>query len=115
MLKRVLEEFLAIDGVTSASLIGRDGFVIEIVSSHPVDTDALGALGSSAMRFFDRGGLSLDMGRVRQLALEYNNGAIVMTAITADEFLAVTTDSQAAMGRVSYALAKTSSRVAAVI
>jgi predicted regulator of Ras-like GTPase activity (Roadblock/LC7/MglB family) len=29
MLKRVLEEFLQIEGVTSAALIGHDGFLIE--------------------------------------------------------------------------------------
>lgn len=115
MLKQILEEFLSIDGVIAGALIGRDGFVIDIAEKQPIDSDALGALGSSSMRFFDLGGYSMEMGPVRQLAMEYRGGAIIFTPITADEFLAVITDSRAAMGRVSYALEKTRDRVAAVM
>jgi uncharacterized protein len=115
MLKSILGEFLTIDGVTTAALVGRDGFVIEIVSQQPVDIEALGALGSGLMQFFDRGGYSLEMGPLRQLAIEFGEGAIILTALTSDEFLAVITDSRAAVGRVSYALEKTSARVAAAI
>ena len=105
----------AVLGVNVAALIGRDGFVIEIVGTQSIDIDGLGALGSSQMAFFEKGGYSMDMGRLRQLAIEYGDGAIIFTAITSDEFLVVITDSRAAMGRISYVLAKTSERVAAVI
>jgi predicted regulator of Ras-like GTPase activity (Roadblock/LC7/MglB family) len=44
MLKQILNEFLSINGVATAAVIGRDGFVIEIVQVDPIDTDALGVL-----------------------------------------------------------------------
>jgi uncharacterized protein len=115
MLKRILEEFLSIDGVSTAALVGRDGFVIEIAGTQPVDVDALGALGSSSMRFFDSGMYAPGMGLFRQLAIEYSRGVMIFTPVTRDEFLAIITESQAAVGRVKYVLEKSSQRVAAAM
>ena len=44
MLKQILGEFLKIDGVSAAVVVGRDGFVIESAASGKMDIDALGAM-----------------------------------------------------------------------
>jgi predicted regulator of Ras-like GTPase activity (Roadblock/LC7/MglB family) len=115
MLKQILEEFLSIDGVTTAALVGRDGFVIEIAETDPTDSDALGVLCSDSMRFFGRNGASMKMGTLRQIVLEYRNGVLIITPVTPDEFLVILTDTTTVLGRLTYTLAKTSSRVLAVI
>ena len=115
MLKQILEEFLQIEGVNTAALIARDGFLIEYVGSEPADKDALAALGSCAMAFFSRAGIALEMGRVRQSVLEHGDGTIIFTRINDDEMLAVMTGAESNSGRLAYILPKITTRVAAVI
>jgi predicted regulator of Ras-like GTPase activity (Roadblock/LC7/MglB family) len=115
MLKCVLEEFLQIEGVTTAALIATDGFLIDYVGSEPTDKDALAALGSCAMQFFSRTGIALEMGRVRQSVLEYEDGTIILTQISDEELLAVITGIESTLGRLAYILPKITTRVAALI
>jgi uncharacterized protein len=115
MLRQILNEFLSIEGVTTAALIGHDGFVIEVMQTEPADPDTLGALCSSSMRFFEREGGVLCMGKPRQIALEYQAGTLILTPITDEEFLAVLTNTAAGLGRLSYTLPKIRSRIQAVI
>jgi len=115
MLKSILEEFLSLEGVAAAALVGRDGFVIEIATANSVDTDALGALTSSAMRFYDASGDSMGMGPLKQLVMEYNDGALILTPVTASEFLALLSETRSATGRLTYEVARASERVAAAL
>jgi uncharacterized protein len=115
MLKQILSEFLSIDGVTMAAVIGRDGFVIEIVQIDPVDTDALGVVCSGQMKFFERGGRVLKKGRPRQVVQEYQNGTLLLTQVTREEFLVILTKIPGGLGHLTYTLPKICSRIAAVI
>lgn len=115
MISRLLNEFLQIEGVTTAALIGQDGFLIESAGSGPVDKDALAALGSCAMTFFSRAGKILDRGGARQFVSEHENGSIIFTPVSDDVLLAVITETQSGAGRLAYILPKITPRVAAVI
>ena len=115
MLKRVLEEFLQIEWVTTAALVSSDGSLIESAGSVPVDRDALAALGSCAMQFFSRAGIALDRGPARQFVLEHGNGSIIFMRIGDDELLAVITGIRSSPGRLAYILPKITTRVSAVI
>ncbi len=116
MLKKILFEFLTMEGVTTAALVGRDGFVIEIVEkTRPSDLDALGALCSGSIRFFEQNGAATMMGSLQQILLEYRDGALILTPVSGEEFLAIITNTTAGLGHLTYTLARTSSRVAAVI
>lgn len=115
MLKEILKEFLLIDGVTSAALIARDGFLIESVQNELHDTEALAALGSCALKFFSRIGTSIARGPVQQIVFEYRTGAIIITRVSDDELIAIITDTKSPLGRLAYMLPKISSRMAAVI
>jgi predicted regulator of Ras-like GTPase activity (Roadblock/LC7/MglB family) len=111
MLRRILEEFLSLDTISSAAIVGRDGFVVEIASSQPTDLDALGAFSSSAMRFYEKGGESMDMGPPTQLYLEYMGGALHITPVTRDEFLVIQTCEKVITGELTSILEKTGARV----
>jgi len=115
MLKKILEQYLSMAGVSAAALVGNDGFVVEIASTRPVDLDALGALTSSAMRFFKNGGISMKMGPQKLLVFEYGGGAIILTPVSPEEFLAVMSETPAITGKLSYAVAQAGERVAAVL
>jgi hypothetical protein len=116
VLKKILEEFLSFDGVVIAALVGRDGFVIEIVQAcGKTEIGAIGALCLIPLRFFAQGRESVDMGSLRQIVLEYRNGAIIIVPVTSEEFLTIITDTTEGLGSLAHMIAKTSSRVAAII
>ena len=115
MLKEILKEFLLIEGVTSAALIARDGFLIESIQNETADSEALAALGSCALRFFTGIGTSMQMGHAQQIVFEYRAGAIILTRVSDDELLAIITDKRSTLGHLAYMLPKISTRVAAVI
>ena len=116
MLKQILEEFLNIEGVSAAALVGRDGFVIEMArATKDPDMDAFGAASSSLLRSFDRGGQSLQMGPSRSMVAEYQNGILVITPVTPEEFLAILADRASAVGSLTYSVVRNGGRIAAAM
>jgi len=115
MLKQILSEFLSVNGVAAAALIGRDGFVIEIVQADPLDIDALGVLCCGQMKFFERNGRELRMGLPRQIVQEYRDGTLLIFPVTWDEFLVVLTSTNSGLGQLASSLPRISERIAAVI
>ena len=115
MLKQILSEFLKFSGVTTAALVGRDGFVIDMTANALLDRDALGALGSSSINLFEKSGAVMESGRLRQMMLEYQNGAIILTPVSKEEFLMIVTDTTNDLGRMADQIAHTRLRVAAAI
>jgi predicted regulator of Ras-like GTPase activity (Roadblock/LC7/MglB family) len=115
LLKLILSEFLNTSGVTTAALVGRDGFVIDVATTASLDRDALGALGSSSINFFENGGTLMESSRLRQMTLEYLNGAIILTPVSREEFLMILTDTTVGIGSLAHRIANTSLRVAAAM
>lgn len=115
MLKQILSEFLLFNGVTAAAVIGRDGFVIDVAQTVHLDPDALGALGSHSVTFFEKNGALLEAGNLRQMMFEYRNGAIILTPLTRDEFLMVLTDTTTGLAHVTFQIARSGPRIAAAM
>jgi uncharacterized protein len=115
MLKKVLTEFLSIERVTMAALVGNDGFVIEIADSGETDIDAIGALCSCAVKCFMKDGEDLRMGSPRQIVMEYRDGFLLLVPLTSEEFIAVITDSAEHLGQLRYNIERSNARVAALI
>ncbi len=115
MLQKILSEFLQIEGVTTAALVGSDGFVIEYTRNDTFDIDALAALASDAVRFFSRAGPATGMGAPRQIVLEQKDGAIIICPLTDDELLVVVANTRLMLGRLTHELPKIRMRVAAAI
>lgn len=116
MLKQILGEFLSVEGVSAAALVGRDGFVIEMArKGNEPDIDAFGAASSHLVRFFDHEGSALRMGPSRTLLAEYGNGMLMIQSLTPDEFLAILADNALTVGNLTYSLSRNGARIAAAM
>ncbi len=115
MLRRVLEEFLQIGGVTSSALISHDGFLIESAGPLPCDRDELAVLASCAMDFFSRAGTGLGRGSARQFVLEHDEGSVIVIRVSGEELLVIIAGVHSRTGSLAYIIPKITTRVAAVI
>ncbi|MDD1712183.1 MAG: roadblock/LC7 domain-containing protein [Methanoregulaceae archaeon] len=115
MLKQVLGEFLKIEGVSAAVVVGRDGFVIESAVSGKMDIDALGAMASTGMGTSEAMGKELGKGEISQMLVELEKGPIIMSPLSPDEIIAIVADSIANVGRVRYELKKNKERLIAAL
>lgn len=115
MLKQILSEFLKLDGVSAAVVVGRDGFVIESAISGKVDIEALGAMASTGVGTSEAMGAELGKGTLTQLLVELENGPIILSPLSADELIAIVADHGANVGRVRYELKKNRERIIAAL
>jgi len=115
MLKPLLEEFLKVEGISAAVVVGRDGFVIESAVSGNVDVEALGAMASTGLGTSEAMGNSLGKGELSQMLVECQNGPILLSPLSADELIALVADTTANVGRIRYELKKNKERIVAAL
>jgi len=105
MLNDILKEFLNIDGVKAAAIVGKDGFVIANTDSDNFNVDALGAMVATTVRTSETLGHEFNLGNLEQYLTEFADGKVVMAKVM-DDILAIVTDSSAIIGSVRYAIKK---------
>ncbi|HPC54720.1 MAG TPA: roadblock/LC7 domain-containing protein [Methanolinea sp.] len=115
MLKQILGEFLKIEGVSAAVVVGRDGFVIESAVSGKMDIDALGAMASTGLGTSEAMGKELGKGELRQMLVELDQGPIIMSPLSPDELIAIVAGNEANVGRIRYELKKNKDRLVAAL
>jgi len=98
--KQILTALTTVDGINTAVCVGRDGFVIDSAASAGTDVDAIGAMVSTGLGSAESVGNELNVGKLTQAMMEYDNGVIVMTAIGVDAILAVVAEDNASLGNV---------------
>ncbi len=101
----VLSSFLEIGGVKSAALVGRDGFVIDSVTTEKVDMEALGAMVATAIGTSESLGKEFDLGGGTQYLIEFVHGKVVIATV-GNDILAIFTDASAVIGGVRYLVKK---------
>jgi uncharacterized protein len=106
-LRDVLNDLVKVEGVTTAVVVGRDGFVLDGVSrSATLDTEAVGAVISTGIGSSEVVGRELGVGEMTQGLLEYKGGLIVMGLVGRDGIVAIVADIGANLGNVRYQLKK---------
>ena len=115
MLKQILSEFLRLDGVSAAVVVGRDGFVIESAMSGKVDIEALGAMASTGVGTSEAMGTELGKGQLTQMLVELEKGPILLSPLSLDELIAIVADNGANVGRIRYELKKNRERIIAAL
>ena len=106
-LKQLLGGLTKVDGINTAIVVGRDGFVIDSAGSGN-DAEALGAIVATALGSSEVMGTELRVGGLRQVLLEYASGTIVLSTLGAEAILAVVADTAANLGNVRYNVKKMS-------
>lgn len=106
-LKQLLAELVKIDGITTAVVVSRDGFVIDGASNgHSLDLETVGAVVSAGIGSNIAIGKELHVGAIRQSMAEYEKGFIVATLLGEAGALAVVADLKANLGNVRYHVKK---------
>lgn len=115
-LQSLLSELVHVEGITTAVVVGRDGFVINGVSNGAgLDIEAVGAVISTGIGSAEAMGRNLNVGAMSQGMVEYKNGIIVMSFLGSDAILAVVADLNANLGNVRFQVKKKSPEIQAAI
>jgi predicted regulator of Ras-like GTPase activity (Roadblock/LC7/MglB family) len=106
-LKELLTELVEVQGIHSAVVVGRDGFVIEgVTRGAGLDADAVGAVISTGVGSSEVMGRELTVGDMTQGMFEFTDGLIVTALLGVDAILAVVADLKANLGNVRFQLKK---------
>jgi predicted regulator of Ras-like GTPase activity (Roadblock/LC7/MglB family) len=100
--KQVLNNIIQVEGITSALLVGRDGFVIESAGESKIDIEAVGALVTIAFSSYEGMGRELNIGSAVQIMAEFERSMIMAAAIGKDAVLAVVTGANANLGNIRF-------------
>jgi hypothetical protein len=115
MLKKILDEFLNLEGVSAAVVVGRDGFVIESAMSGKMDIDALGAMASTGIGTSEAMGKELGKGELTQMLVELDRGPIIVSPLSKEELIAIVAENSSNLGRIRYELKKNKERLVAAL
>jgi predicted regulator of Ras-like GTPase activity (Roadblock/LC7/MglB family) len=106
-LRTLLEELTKVEGISSAVVVGRDGFVIDgTTTDKRLDVEAVGAIISTGIGVAERMGRELNVGAMSQGMIEYDEGVIVMSFLGRDAILAIVAGVGANLGNVRYQVKK---------
>lgn len=104
-LKESVRRIAQIDGVTTAAVVARDGFLIEGQSSDGrLDAEAVGAVISTGIGSSEVMGNELGAGEMAQALIEFRSGSILIAPLGTDAILAVVTGPDVNIGNVRFQL-----------
>lgn len=114
-LKSLLTELTQVEGINTAVVVGRDGFIIDRAGNGVVDVEAVGAVISTGIGSSEIMGKELGVGTMTQGMIEYQNGIIMTSLVGNDAVLAVVADLKANLGNVRYQVKKRAPEVQRVL
>ena len=117
-LRDTLEQVLDIKGVSSASVVSSDGFMIEGVSHNDMDLSFVGGLLASSLGSSRVLAELLGEGDITQTMIEYDQGPVLLTPLSQKAntaMVVVTLDSNTILGRVRFQLRKVLPTIAEAI
>ena len=115
-LKQLLTDLVKVDGITTAVLVSRDGFVIDGASNgNSLDLETVGAVVSAGIGSNIAIGKELHVGAIRQSMAEYEKGFIVATLLGEAGALAVVADLKANLGHVRYHVKKHAAMIGTLV
>jgi uncharacterized protein len=106
-LRDVLKELVNVEGIITAVVVGRDGFVIDGVSSTgKLQVEAVGAVISTGIGSSEVMGRELNVGELTQSIVEYAEGIVLVNLVGKDAVLAIVADLKTNLGNVRYQVKK---------
>lgn len=106
-LREVLTALSRAQGINTAVVASRDGFVIDGASRKgSLDADAVGAVISTGIGSSEVMGREMGVGRMAQTMVEYEGGIIMISFVGDDAMLAVVADLDAHLGGIRFQVKK---------
>jgi len=105
-LNSLLTELTSVEGVTTAVVVGRDGFVIDGVGKGSIELDVVGSIIASGIGSSEAMGRELGIGALGQGMLEFEEGVIMTSLLGEDAVLAVVAMARSNLGMVRFQLKK---------
>jgi uncharacterized protein len=96
-------------------VVGRDGSVLEGVTSGKIDLESVGAMASTGMGSSEEMGTELSRGKLLQMHMELDRGFIIIAPLTDLEFGTIIADTLESNGRIRHALKKNKERLIAAL
>jgi len=110
-IQKILAEFTNIEGVHTACLVGRDGFLLDSLARAGIDAEMIGAIASSGFGSAESMGNQLGQGDLSMTMLEYKNGPILFAPVGDEAFLVIVADQDTNLGWIRIAIKKNSKRI----
>jgi len=105
-LKSVLEQLVAMPGVSLAALVDREGFLIEASGELGVGAEVAGGLAACLAESSEGIGREMGQGLLSSMILDYEAGMLLLHAAGPSAILAVVLKDPTALGKVRYYVKK---------
>lgn len=110
-IQKILAEFTNIEGVHTACLVGRDGFLLDNLARTGIDAEMIGAIASSGFGSAESMGNQLGQGDLNMTMLEYENGPVMFAPVGTEAFLVIVADQETNLGWIRIAIKKNSKKI----
>lgn len=110
-IQKILAEFTNIEGVHTACLVGRDGFLLDSLARTGIDAEMIGAIASSGFGSAESMGNQLGQGDLNMTMLEYKDGPVLFAPVGDEAFLVIVADKDTNLGWIRIAIKKNSKRI----
>jgi len=110
-IQKILAEFTNIEGVHTACLVGRDGFLLDSLARSGIDAEMIGAIASSGFGSAESMGMQLGQGNLNMTMLEYAEGPVLFAPVGEEAFLVIVADKDTNLGWIRIAIKKNAKRI----
>jgi predicted regulator of Ras-like GTPase activity (Roadblock/LC7/MglB family)/CheY-like chemotaxis protein len=110
-IQTILANFTNIEGVHTACLVGRDGFLLDSLARADIDAEMIAAIASSGFGSAESMGNQLGQGDLRMTMFEFNNGPVMFAPVGEDAFLVIVADKDTNLGWIRISIKKNSKKI----
>lgn len=110
-IQKILAEFTSIEGVHTACLVGRDGFLLDSLARAGIDSEMIGAIASSGFGSAESMGTQLGQGDLKMTMFEFTNGPVMFAPVGEDAFLVIVADQETNLGWIRMSIKKNSHKI----
>ncbi len=110
-IQKILAEFTNIEGVHTACLVGRDGFLLDSLARAGIDAEMIAAIASSGFGSAESMGNQLGQGDLRMTMFEFENGPVMFAPVGEEALLVIVADKETNLGWIRISIKKNSKKI----
>lgn len=110
-IQEILAEFTNIEGVHTACLVGRDGFLLDNLARAGIDAEMIGAIASSGFGSAESMGTQLGQGNLMMTMFEFESGPVMFAPVGEEAFLVIVADKDTNLGWIRISIKKNSKKI----